>query len=98
MALHAPDGKVDIDEGSPIQWYESSDWGKRGFCGHCGTNLFWAMRDGSMLVPTMGSLDNIEDLNFTSEIYIDHKPQLYEFANKTHQQTEEEFTAQFKSL
>lgn len=25
--------------------YASSDWAERGFCNHCGTVLFWRMKD-----------------------------------------------------
>jgi len=94
MGLHI-DGEVTIENADHLKWYVSSDWGKRGFCGECGTHLFWSMKDDSMIVPMVGTLDNISDISFDSEIFIDHKPGFYDFANDTKKQTEAEVMAQF---
>jgi hypothetical protein len=48
-----------------------------------------------MMVPFAGSLDDDTGLKFTSEIFIDDKPEFYEFANKTVQKTGAEVMAEF---
>jgi len=94
MGLHI-DGEISIDNEAKIKWYKSSDWGMRGFCPECGTHLFWAMQDRSMLVPMVGTLDDTSDVVFNSEIFIDHKPAFYEFANDTTKQTAAEVMEAF---
>jgi hypothetical protein len=94
MGLHI-DGPVVIEDESSLKWYDSSEWGQRGFCEYCGSNLFWATKDRSMMVPFAGSLDDDTGLKFTSEIFIDDKPEFYEFANKTVQKTGAEVMAEF---
>ena len=44
---------VQINNGSELTAYQSSDWGERLFCRHCGCNLFWRMLDHS-IVAVMG--------------------------------------------
>ena len=43
-----------IDSGSSLKWYKSSEAVRRGFCGTCGTSLFWEGSDGFEI--WMGSL------------------------------------------
>lgn len=38
-ATSAPRETIEI-RGLPV-WYVSSEWARRGFCGTCGSNLFW---------------------------------------------------------
>ena len=94
MGLHV-DGKVEIGDETYLQWYDSSEWGMRGFCKECGTNMFWSMKDRSMVVPFAGSLDDTEGLTFTEEIFIDEKPDYYRFGDSTKQKTGAEVFAQF---
>jgi len=78
-----------------IAVYPSSAWAERGFCKHCGSPLFYRMKsDGSYHLP-VGLLDDTEGLTLVNEIFIDRKPSLYSFAEKTHQMTEAEVMAMF---
>ncbi len=94
MGLHI-DGSVTMDDRSSLKWYESSGWGKRGFCADCGSHLFWAMKDESMMVPFAGSLDDQTDINFGMEIFVDEQPEFYEFKNQTVRKTGAEVVAEF---
>jgi hypothetical protein len=46
----------EITRGEPA-WFRSSDAFERGFCGHCGTPLFFKKIDGKGIGVTIGSLD-----------------------------------------
>ena len=77
--------------------YKSSDWAERGFCRTCGSSLFWRLTlDGPMQGLTMicaGTLDDLSGLALTHEVYVDHQPEGYAFAQETHRMTEAEVLA-----
>ncbi|MDR0250438.1 MAG: GFA family protein [Burkholderiales bacterium] len=75
--------------------YPSSDWAERGFCKHCGSPLFVRIKNCGSLYLSIGMLDDTEGLTLASEIFIDCKPSLYSFAEKTHRMTGAEFMAMF---
>lgn len=76
--------------------YESSEWGERGFCNACGTNLFWRTKDQSCCNVNAFALNDMpEDLNLDMEIYIDCKPEFYAFENSTKKLTESDVVALF---
>jgi len=75
--------------------YSPSDFAERGFCKHCGSSLFGRIKsDGTYYLP-IGLLDDTEGLTLTQEIFIDRKPSLYSFAEKTNQMTEAESFVKF---
>lgn len=78
--------------------YKSSEWGERGFCQRCGTNLFWRTQDGDYCNINVFALhQQPEDLNLDTEIYIDNKPHFYDFKCSKQQLTEAEVMALFSS-
>jgi hypothetical protein len=81
FAVHGQ-GPVTIDAGADaLVWYGSSDWAERGFCGTCGSNLFYRVKgETPMWFIMAGTLDGFTDLAFTSEIFVDEKPGSYAFA------------------
>ena len=88
-----PDAIVWEGEGT-VRTYKSSDWAERGFCGTCGSNLFWRLTiDGPMyglLSLAAGSLDDFSGMTFDSEIYVDHQPESHAFAGERKRMTEAE--------
>lgn len=79
-----------------LSWYRSSEWGERGFCGRCGTSLFWrlAKDPDAFLSVAIDALDNADDLHLEHHIFYDAKPSRYEFADQRPRLTEAEFLAQ----
>lgn len=78
-----------------IRTYKSSDWAERGFCGTCGSNLFYRIPPNDtmpqgMLSLSAGSLDDMNGLPLTQEVYIDMKPDGYAFAGTRNQMTEQQ--------
>lgn len=43
-----------------VNWFQSSDEGRRGFCARCGTQLAFAHTGGAWLAVSIGSLDDPE--------------------------------------
>lgn len=78
-----------------IATYASSAWAERGFCKQCGTHLFYRLKDGSFCNVPLGLLDGTDDFAFKVQIYVDHKPPSYAFANRTAMMTEAEVVAMF---
>lgn len=90
-AAHCRDPHFAKEDG--LSWYRSSDWGERGFCNRCGTSLFWRLADKTkgMMAVSVESLDDNADLSLLHHIYVDHKPDRYEFADDRPRLTEAEF-------
>lgn len=84
-----------IEDESALGFYRSSDYGERGFCKTCGSSLIWRMQDGSAAVVSYQALDKPTGFTFASEIFVDDKPAVYDFANPTKKMTGAEFIAAF---
>lgn len=80
-----------------ISVYESSAWAERGFCKRCGTHLFYRLKETDYINYSLGLFENYESFKFREQIYIDHKPGNYEFANPTEKLTEAEVIAKFQA-
>lgn len=66
-----------------LRWFQSSDWASRGFCDTCGSTLFYKLTDdfGGTWSISAGALNDCPSgLPMTKEIFIDSKPDYYEFS------------------
>ena len=77
-ATSAPRDSVTIN--GTVTWYQSSDTARRGFCGICGSQLFWD-GPGQNLSIFAGSLDAPTGLTLTAHIYCADKGDYYEIAD-----------------
>lgn len=75
--------------------YQSSDWAERGFCPVCGTHLFYHLLPADEYVLPAGLFDTDSSFEVSNQIFIDEKPDYYEFANDTPKMTGEQVIAQF---
>ena len=78
-----------------ITVFNSSEWAERGFCQHCGTHLFYRLKQQQQYIVPVGLLDIDSKLDFTTQIFIDEKPEYYDFANQTKTMTGAEVFAAF---
>jgi hypothetical protein len=46
-----------LESEASLRWYASSDAARRGFCGRCGSSLFWQRLDAPTISIAAGSLD-----------------------------------------
>lgn len=86
MAVGCGDN-VEFEKDSSLRVFASSEWAERGFCGTCGTALFYRLKGAGHYQVALGAFDDISGLEFTSQIFIDEKPDAYEFANDTRKLT-----------
>lgn len=62
-----------------VTWYASSDTARRGFCGTCGSNLFWD-GSGENLSIFAGTIDGATGLTVKGHIFCQDKGDYYEIA------------------
>lgn len=67
----------DIQITGDVTWYASSESARRGFCGVCGSNLFWDGA-GANLSIFAGTLDGDPGVRIAAHIYCDDKGAYYE--------------------
>lgn len=93
LSLHA--GRdVRFDGLAHVTAYASSDWADRLFCSRCGTHLAWRMKDSGEYALPAGLFDGAA-FELSSQIFVDHKPGWYDFANDTERLTEAEVLARY---
>ena len=66
----APNGAITLETAGDLRWFKSSDFAERGFCGVCGSNLFWRELGGNRTSITAGSLDLPTGLKITKHIFV----------------------------
>jgi hypothetical protein len=87
-------GGVALSKAADLVWYASSDWAERGFCGRCGTSLFWRLKgEPSNWVVNLHSLGDDHGAGINEHIWFDQKPAFYDFSDTTPRLTEAEFMA-----
>lgn len=61
-----------------LTWFRASDEARRGFCGSCGSKLFWARDGGDSISVVTASLDDTSDLKIAAHIFVGGKPTYYD--------------------
>lgn len=94
MGIHVPSGGITWTHADAVRAYPSSEWAERGFCSVCGSSLFWRLTAPGalqgMLSLSVGALDDMKGMKFTTEVYVDAKPKSHSFAGKRKKMTERE--------
>ncbi|CAI3807937.1 hypothetical protein GLGCALEP_04736 [Pseudomonas sp. MM221] len=72
-----------VIEGRAPSVYDSSDWAQRGFCGQCGTHLYYRLKANDFHAVPVGLLDGDQAWDFDLQIFVEQKPAWYCFANQT---------------
>ncbi|MEO0623399.1 MAG: GFA family protein [Pseudomonadota bacterium] len=95
FALHTETGaRPQVAGEDAIRTYASSDWAERAFCGICGTPLWYRFVAQDFYSLSAGLFDPAE-FDFRTQIFVEDKPNFYDFANKTKMMTGEEVVAAF---
>lgn len=79
-ATSARAGDVEIE--GEITWFRSSDCARRGFCGTCGSSLFWQEDGGERLSIHAGAFDGVTGLRLKGHIFVADKGDYYEIADR----------------
>jgi len=75
-------------KGAP-RWYAASDAAKRGFCGTCGSFLFWKGAGDPDTGVSLGALDGPTGLRLERHIFTEDKGDYYEIPNGVPQEEQE---------
>jgi hypothetical protein len=68
----------DIVVSGDVIWYQSSETARRGFCGICGSNLFWDSSTSLNLSIFAGTLNSPTGLELIGHIFCADKSDYYE--------------------
>lgn len=66
-----------MESAESLAWYESSPGVRRGFCGKCGSTLFWDDRSRDYTAVAAGSLDKPTGIKMIKHIYVADKGDYY---------------------
>jgi hypothetical protein len=76
-ATNVADERIDIEGGEAITWYAASDEARRGFCGRCGSLLFWKHSDLDSVSVMAGAFDTPTGLSAECHIFVADKGDYY---------------------
>ncbi len=80
LAATVPPERVHVAGGDHVARFRSSDWAERAWCARCGTNLWYRLtRPGGAYEIPIGLLDDTRGLKFSSEIYVDCRPDCFAY-------------------
>ena len=71
---------IRILEKRGLKWYASSERAERGFCGECGSSLFWKPSAQSGIGILVGTLDAPDGLRTIGHIFVTEKRHFIEIA------------------
>jgi hypothetical protein len=71
-----PDDLVLI-EAKGLRWYQSSVTARRGFCGVCGSSLFWEPVSGGRVSICAGSMDSPTGLFTAAHVFVEDSGDYY---------------------
>ncbi len=64
-----------------LKWYRASETARRGFCGECGSTLFWESDAGDATAILAGSLDAPTGLKLARHIFVADKGDYYDITD-----------------
>lgn len=76
-STNAAEKDLTIEGAENVTWYQSSEEGRRGFCKHCGSALFWKYQGQADISIQAGSLDMPTELTPGYHIFCADKGDFY---------------------
>jgi hypothetical protein len=70
-------GNLLLVRADQLRWYRASPSAARGFCGRCGSILFWKMDDAETISITAGTIDGPTGLIIEGHIFCANKGDYY---------------------
>jgi hypothetical protein len=80
-ATAAATADVSIEPTGALTWYAASHFAERGFCGTCGSALFWKPKGGDYIAILAGSLDDASGLRPAYHICVEGRATFYDLAD-----------------
>ncbi|MGI9315735.1 MAG: GFA family protein [bacterium] len=70
--------KFELLNQDTLKWYQSSQQARRGFCGDCGSNLFWQRDDAVTISIMAGTLEAPTGLATVQNIFLEDMSDYHE--------------------
>jgi hypothetical protein len=64
-----------------LRWFQSSATTKRGFCGTCGSSLFWVPQGEDRTVVAAGAIDGDTQLQTKAHVFVADKGDYYKICD-----------------
>ncbi len=77
-ATNVPNEQLEVTGAEHLKWFKSSDEAERGFCGNCGSVMFWKIEGRGYTSVTAGLFENPTDLQGAMHIFVADKGDYYE--------------------
>jgi hypothetical protein len=77
-STHIPEVNLKMTKQAELRWFSASPSARRGFCGACGSVLFWNPSDEGRISVSLGALDEPHPGRLAKHIFTDHKGAYYE--------------------
>jgi hypothetical protein len=71
----------DIEIKGEPQWYYVSDSSRHGFCGDCGSQMFWRNDSNDVLSITGGSINQAPTLKVAGHVFVGEKGDYYDISS-----------------
>ncbi|WP_380993400.1 GFA family protein [Sedimentitalea sp. HM32M-2] len=72
-STHIPDNGLTLTDRASLRWFESSPGFRRGFCGVCGSFLFWKNEAEDEFSVAMGAIDAPTGQHVARHIFVADK-------------------------
>jgi hypothetical protein len=80
-SANVPKSAVTLQGEEHLSWYASSEKVRRGFCGRCGSWLFWEPLARDWTSVALGAIDGATGLQLTQHIFVANKGDYYDIAD-----------------
>lgn len=80
-SVDVPRDALAIKGEAAVKWFKSSPKVRRGFCGNCGSTLFWDPVFQDWTAIAMGAFDTPTGTHLSQHIFVSEKGDYYEIAD-----------------
>lgn len=80
-SIDVPRAALKTEGGEHVRWYQSSDKVRRGFCGTCGSTLFWDPIGHDWTAIAMGTFDGATATSLSMHIFVTEKGDYYSISD-----------------
>jgi len=80
-SIDVPRSRVRIEGEDAVRWYRSSEKVRRGFCGICGSTLFWDPIYRDWTAIAMGAFESPTGTSLARHIFVSEKGDYYDIAD-----------------
>ncbi len=78
VATAVADENLELFKEQNLKWWDATEQAKRGFCGDCGSLLFWKAHNSDQTSVLMGCIDPPTGLRLEKHIFKDEKSDYYD--------------------